>query len=59
METNITTKLAYTKVGDYLVPDIALADFDGEIGRYGRMRRAYLKEHRPILFDRLILSAQL
>ena len=59
METNITTKLAYTKVADYLVPDIALADFDGEIGRYGRMRRAYLKAHRPILFDRLVLSAQL
>lgn len=59
MELNITTKLTYTQVGDYLVPDIALADFDGEIGRYGRVCRAYLKEHRPILFDRLVLSAQL
>ena len=59
MELNITTKLTYTQVGDYLVPDIALADFDREIGRYGRVCRAYLKEHRPILFDRLVLSAQL
>lgn len=59
MELNISTKLAYTQAGDYLIPNIALAEFDGEIGRYGRMRRAYLKEHRPILFDRLVLSAQL
>lgn len=59
MDINMTTKLAYTQVGDYLMPNIALADFDGEIGRYGRMRRAYLKAHRPILFDRLVLSGQL
>lgn len=59
MELNITTKLTYTQVGDYLIPNIPLAEFDGGIGRYGRMRRAYLKEHRPVLFNRLILSGQL
>ena len=29
------------------------------IGHYGRMRKAYLEEHRPGLYTRLILSGQL
>ena len=29
------------------------------IGRWGRMHRAYLEEHRPGLYTRLILSGQL
>ena len=49
-------KLTYTLVGQYQLPDIALMPFEGEIGHYGRMRRDYLKEHRPILYDDLILT---
>lgn len=52
-------KLTYTKVGDYFIPNIKLADFDGEIGHYGRMRREYLKEHHPGLYSHLILSEEL
>lgn len=51
--------LTYTKVGDYFIPNIILADFEGEIGHYGRMRREYLKEHHPGLYSHLILSEQL
>jgi hypothetical protein len=37
----------YRQVGDYFIPNLVLPD-DGEyqIGKYGRMRRSYLKEHR-------------
>jgi hypothetical protein len=50
----------YTQVGDYLIPDISLPDAPAyPIGKYGRMREAYLKEHRPGLYTRLILSGKL
>ena len=51
--------LTYRRTGDYFIPNIALAEFQGEIGHYGRMRREYLKEHRPILYSDLILTEQL
>ena len=53
-------ELAYTKCGDYLIPDLALSDTkEYHIGKYGRMRRAYLKEHRPILYTDLIVTEKL
>ena len=51
--------LTYRRTGDYFIPNIALAEFQGEIGHYGRMRREYLKEHCPILYIDLILTEQL
>ena len=47
----------YRQVGDYFIPNITVPD-DGEyqIGKYGRMRRSYLKEHRPSLYSTLILD---
>ena len=50
----------YTQVGDYLIPDISLPDAPAyPIGKYGRMRKTYLKEHRSELYTRLILSGKL
>ena len=44
-------ELTYTQCGDYLIPDLVLSDTkEYHIGKYGRMRRAYLKEHRTILY---------
>lgn len=51
--------LTYRRTGDYFIPNIALVEFQGEIGHYGRMRREYLKEHCPILYSDLILTEQL
>ena len=37
-------ELTYTKCGDYLIPDLVLSDTkEYHIGKYGRLRRAYLK----------------
>lgn len=50
----------YTLHGDYYFPDLELLDSPRQtIGRYGRMRKAYLEEHRPGLYTRLILSGKL
>ena len=50
----------YTQVGDYLIPDISLPDAPAyPIGKYGRMRDVYLKEHHPGLYTQLILSGKL
>ncbi|GHU94589.1 hypothetical protein FACS1894208_05930 [Clostridia bacterium] len=53
--------LEYVQVGDYLLPALKLSDPPDAppIGRYGKMRRAFLKEHRPIEYSRLLLSEQL
>lgn len=54
------SELTYTKNGDYLVPDLSLSQQEEQpLGKYGRMRKAYLKEHRPVLWNSLILSEQL
>lgn len=50
----------YRKEGDYLIPNLTLPDTgDYTIGKYGRMRRSYLKEHRPILYTNLVVEGML
>ena len=54
------SKLTYTQVGDYCIPDIVLPDQPRKpIGKYGRMRKQYLKEHRPLYYNHLILEGKL
>ncbi len=53
-------KLTYHRCGDYLLPDMGLTDEEQRpLGKYGRMRLNYLKEHRPGLFSSLLLSGKL
>lgn len=53
-------ELIYTSCGDYLIPDIRLSyTSDKPLGKYGRMRRAYLEQHNPMLLDDLILTETL
>ena len=50
----------YSLHGDYYFPDLNLPETSNHaIGRYGRMRKAYLEEHRPGLYERLFLSGKL
>ena len=55
MENNLT----YSPNGDYLIPDLTMAEPSQPIGKYGRLRRNYLKEHRPVLYNSLLLSEKL
>jgi hypothetical protein len=48
----------YSQFGEVLLPDLTVEN-SKPIGKYGRMRKRYLQEHRPILFSELILSGNL
>ena len=52
-------KLTYTKQGDYLIPDITICQPRKALGHYGRLRKTYLQNFRPILFNELVLSDML
>ena len=53
-------KLTYHRCGDYLLPDLGLDERDKQpIGKYGMLRMDYLKNHRPILYNQLLLSGEL
>lgn len=54
------TELTYTLHGDLLFPNMELTEEEQmPLGKYGRMWLQYLKEQRPGLFSRLLLSGQL
>jgi len=56
----MNSTLTYTKNGDYLIPNLKLSEIpEAKLGKYGRMRKKFLKEHRPILWNSLILSEKL
>lgn len=50
--------ITYTQNGDYLIPNIVIRKTK-PLGHYGRLRKAYLEMHRPILFNELVLSDKL
>lgn len=46
--------------GDYFIPVIELKPVEDKVlNKYGRMRRAFLQEQKPIFFDDLVLTEQL
>ena len=56
-------ELTYTKVGDYLIPDLMM---DGEdeleeypLGKYGRMRETFLEEHHHGTYTSMLLTGRL
>ena len=52
--------LTYTRSGDYLIPNLKLDEQPQKaLGKYGRMRRAYLKENRPLIYNHLLLNGML
>ena len=54
-------ELTYTKIGDYYYPDLCLppVDDDRPLGKYGILRKTYLKQHHPMMYDRLLLAGKL
>ena len=53
-------ELTYTQVGQVLIPDLQLEHPTTKpLGKYGKMRRTFLEETKPILFSDLILTEQL
>ena len=53
------SEIIYRQEGDYLVPEITIQKAERPIGRYGRMRREYLKNERQTLYNSLVLNGKL
>jgi hypothetical protein len=49
-------KLNYIRCGDYFIPAICLSKEKRSIGKWGRLHRDYLKEHRPARCSSLCLT---
>ena len=49
----------YIRAGDYYIPDLTLPEEKRPIGKWGRMHREYLREHKPIQYNCLLLSGKL
>lgn len=52
--------LNYIANGDYLIPNLTLGKMDAQpLGKYGRMRQTFLREHHPVIFNAMLLSGKL
>ena len=50
-------EITYTKRGDYYYPDLTLPPQPtSDIGRFGRMRKKFLKEHQPDTFALMLME---
>ena len=52
--------LHYTLHGEYYLPDLNLPEKEyPPLGKYGRMRKAYLQEHHKLLYSRMLMDGSL
>ena len=50
----------YSQAGEVLIPNLTIAEAEPlSIGKYGRMRKRYLREHRPVLYNNLLMTGKL
>ena len=52
-------ELTYMQNGDYLIPNLTAEKPTEMLGKYGRMRQHYLEQHKPILFQTMLLNGEL
>ena len=55
----MSSNLNYTKTGDYFLPNLTLNQPRKPLGKYGRLRRTYLMNHRPVLYHTMLLNGSL
>ena len=51
--------LSYTLYGDYYLPDLEINEEEPTYGKYGIMRKQFLKEHRSGRYQYLVLTGKL
>lgn len=59
MKDGLEYSLEYIRSGDYFIPNLTLPEETRPIGKWGRMHRDYLREHKPIQYNCLLLSGKL
>lgn len=58
----MNNKITYHKEGDYLIPDLIVNELnkkDYHIGKYGRLRLEFLKEHKKVFYTELMIKGLL
>ena len=58
MNTN-SRNVTYSTVGDYQLPNLILNQPRKPLGKYGRLRRTYLMQYRPVLYNSMLLNGTL
>ena len=58
MNTN-SRNVTYSTIGDYKFPNLTLNQPRKPLGKYGRLRRTYLMNHRPVLYNTMLLNGSL
>ena len=58
MNTN-SRNVTYSTVGDYQLPNLTLNQPRKPLGKYGRLRRTYLMQNRPVLYHTMFLNGSL
>lgn len=48
--------MEYSNVNGYLIPNLTLNEEPEEVGKYGSLRRQFLMEQAPFLFDQMLLE---
>ena len=51
--------IKYIPVGDYLIPEFAIALETESLGKYGLTRHDFLRDYQPELYQQLLLSGKL
>ena len=60
VKNNMKDKITYSKCGDYYIPDLTVPDTKKyTIGKYGRLRRQFLKEHHKSFYTALMIEGKL
>ena len=58
-ERCLNMELNFIKCGDYYIPDIKLKNPNIRLGKWGRMRKEYLRLANPVLFSDMVLNETL
>ena len=58
MNTN-SRNVTYSTIGDYQLPNLILSQPRKPLGKYGRLRRTYLMQYRPVLYNSMLLNGSL
>ena len=54
-----SNRLSYTMHGDYYLPDLVVNEEEPTYGKYGMLRKQFLKEHRPARYQYLLMTGKL
>ena len=54
-----SNRLSYTMHGDYYLPDLVVNEDEPTYGKYGILRKQFLKEYRPARYQYLLITREL